>query len=325
MQLSKLSMAEQKINVADHIWQVIINPNALAGKCMKRWQEIAAKLDEYEIKYVAHFSNHANAGNTITEHLCRKGERHLMVLGGDGTLNEVINGVCKSGVETKEVFIVPFPVGTGNDWSHTHFYPKDFHALIPYFIEGVFKAHDVGVVKSYQDEDEIDIRYFINIAGFCFDAAVIYETNKGKPRFFTSIIYIFCLIKVLFSYKSKKITIKSKEFVVDDVIFTIAVGICQYNGNGMKQVPMADPFDGWFDVVIIKKISAWKVIANVVNLFSGKHIKLKEVSTFRTDELQISATPCTLGEVEGEMLTYGNYQITMLPCAVNLLMINPKD
>lgn len=312
-------MIEKKIETTEYTWQVILNPNALAGKCLKKWEIIARKLDEIAIRYEPHLALHANAGSTITEHLCQNGKRHFIVLGGDGTLNEVVNGACKSGIDTREVFIVPFPVGTGNDWSRSHHYPSDITALLLSFSNGVFNLHDVGLVKSWQNDEEVDSRYFINIAGFCFDAAVIYQTTKGKPRLFTSIIYIFYLIKVLFTYKSPKVIVSSANFKIDEPIFTIAVGICKYNGNGMMQVPMADPFDGLFDVVIIRKISTWKVVRNVVNLFSGKHVALKEVAVFQTDKLEIKAAPSVLGEVEGEMLTSGNYTISLLPQTVNVL------
>jgi diacylglycerol kinase family enzyme len=85
---------------------------------------------------------------------------------------------------------------------------------------------------------------------------------------------------------------------------------------------MADPFDSCFDVVVIRKLSPLKVIANVKNLFSGKHLRLHEVSVFRTREFEIIATPYTFGEVEGELLTLGNFIISMIAQKVNVLMIN---
>jgi diacylglycerol kinase (ATP) len=89
----------------------------------------------------------------------------------------------------------------------------------------------------------------------------------------------------------------------------------------MMQVPMADPFDGYFDVVVIRKISLLKVIANIRRLFSGKHIRMREVSVFSTRELTISAIPCVRGEVEGEMLALGDYEISMFAKKINVLLI----
>ena len=315
------SMEEKTINVKDCYWQAIINPNALSGKCTKLWQDIVLKLKESQISYKEHIAGHANAGKTIAKALCLKGERHFIIVGGDGTVNEVINGIATSGINLSDTFIVPFPMGTGNDWTHTHQYPKNCHELLVPFLKGTFRPHDIGLVKSIKEAEIVDCRYFINIAGFCFDAAVIDETTKGKTPIFTTATYIWNLIKVLFTYKSTRVSIKAVNINVDAPIFTIAVGIGKYNGNGMMQVPMGNPFDGLFDVVIIKKINPLKVIANIKNLFSGKHIRLKEVSVYQTHELEINATPHVLGEVEGEMLTIGNYKISMLPEWMNVLTI----
>lgn len=300
-------------------WQVILNPNALGGKCYTYWHDIASLLNLHSISFTEHPANHANAGTQITRNLCKQGERYFIVLGGDGTLNEVINGIATANIETKEVFVVPFPVGTGNDWARTHHYPPNWHDIFAPFLKGNFMKHDIGVVSTLQNGYVVDQRYFINIAGFCFDAAVIHETTKRKRKFLASAVYLLALIKVLFTYKAKKtqITTFNETYVAD--VFTIAVGICKYNGNGMMQVPMADPTDGLFDIVIIRKISPFKVAANVLNLFKGEHIKLKEVSVIRANEVHISSDFLTLGEVEGEMLTNGDYEIKCFKEAVNIL------
>ena len=312
-------MKKHQINIKEHIWEVIVNPNAFSGKSIHLWNNISAQLKNAEIPYSEHFANQANEGKILAQHLCKNGKRHFIIIGGDGTLNEVVNGIYTAAVNRNEVYIVPFPVGTGNDWAHTHQYPNDFHLLFHHFQKGEFVSHDVGVVNTLQDNKIVDSRYFINIAGFCFDAEVIHETTKGKSRILASATYILKLLKVLFRYKSKSLTLKWKEHVLQKEIFTIAVGICKYNGNGMMQVPMANPFDRLFDVVVIEKISIPKVIANVGNLFSGKHLRLKEVTVFQTDKLTINATPYVMGEVEGEMLVTGDYTVQIDADSLNVL------
>ncbi|MDL2308591.1 YegS/Rv2252/BmrU family lipid kinase [Bacteroidales bacterium OttesenSCG-928-B11] len=302
-------------------WQVILNPNALGGKCSQYWQIISEQLANRGIPFTEHLANHTGAGSMISRSLCRQGERHFIILGGDGTLNEVVNGVATSGMDTTEVFIVPFPIGTGNDWARTHNYPQDYLDVFPSFLAGHFFKHDIGLVKSMQDDEVVDERYFINIAGFCFDAAVINEVTKRKKKFIPAGVYLACLLKVLLTYKAKPTVIATTTETLSDSVFTIAVGICKYNGNGMMQVPMGDPADGMFDIVTIRKIPLLKVLANVGNLFKGEHIRLKEVTVMRSDEVRISSGHLTLGEVEGEMLTAGDYHVKCFRQAINMLKI----
>lgn len=307
------------IDVTKCHWQVILNPNALSGKCCRHWQRIASELDLHGVKHTVHFADHANAGKMITQNLCQQGERYFIVMGGDGTLNEVVNGVAFSGIDIAETYLVPFPVGTGNDWARTHNYPKNYLDMLPLFLNGVFFKHDIGLVETLQHDEVVDQRYFINIAGFCFDAAVIYETTKGKTKLFPAATYIFALLKVLFTYKSRFTRILFNDCVYRDPIFTIAVGIGKYNGNGMMQVPMANPTDGIFNIAIIRKISILKVIASVGKLFKGKHVDLEEFFVISKDECWISSEFLTRGEVEGEMLTTGNYHLKCIKQAINVL------
>ena len=107
----------------------------------------------------------------------------------------------------------------------------------------------------------------------------------------------------------------------DYELFTAAVGINQYNGNGMRQCPDAICNDGFFQTVIIRKVGILKVLRNVGRLFKGTHVKLlKEVESFHSQEVQfLCKEDLLLGEVEGEMLSKGNYSVTLLPQRINLL------
>jgi len=126
----------------------------------------------------------------------------------------------------------------------------------------------------------------------------------------------------LLAHKAQPVTLISSDFTVTKNIFSIAIGIGQYNGNGMRQCPEAIPNDGLLDVVMIEKVSILKVLLNIKNLFKGTHVKkMKEVSVNRTDYLEINAEPFILGEVEGEMLTTGNYRIRCLTSAINFMYV----
>lgn len=309
--------------VFSHHWQVIFNPNALSQKCYIHWSTIGNKLKSMGLSHQDHIADSPKSGIQIVKDLCLQGERHFIAVGGDGTINEVINGVFLSGVPTSEVFVIVFPLGTGNDWTRSHKYPLNYVETIDQLTNASFIKHDVGLVESIHDDSTVAKRYFVNIAGFGFDAEVIQEVNKRHSKVFTKTVYLFNLLKVLFTYKSKKIKIRTDNELLEEDIFTIAVGICQYNGNGMRQVPMANPVDGIFDVVVIKKIATAKVIKNIKALYDGSHIDiLSEAVVFQSKKIEIQSAPFTLGEVEGELLHKGNYRITSLPQAVNILSMS---
>ncbi|MDR1792590.1 MAG: YegS/Rv2252/BmrU family lipid kinase [Bacteroidales bacterium] len=320
--LDPLYDSTTSLNVHDFCWQIIVNPNAMSGKGKQICEKIFTLLAENQISFEKHIADGSGIGEKTVLNLCKSNKYHFIVFGGDGTLNEVINGILKSGVQTDKVFVVPFPIGTGNDWSRTHAYPKNAVSVMDAFLNGYFAAHDVGCVKLIENETITGIRYFINIAGFGFDAAVIEQTANGKSSFFSAATYIVSLLKVLFKYHSTNVLLQFPNQKVEAELFSLAVGICRYNGNGMKQVPMANPYDGFLDVVLIRKISVAKAMANVVRLFRGKHLKIKEVSVYQTQSLILNAEPAIGCETEGEMLPKANiYDIKILAKSVQLLVI----
>lgn len=303
-------------------WQLIYNPNALGLRRLALWQSLETQLPKLSVSYEKHIATSGSNCRQLLCRLCQEGKRHFLIAGGDGTLNESINGIFISGVNTTEVFVAVIPIGTGNDWSRTHLYPETVTHNLETLGDGRFILHDIGVVESVSDNKATEKRYFLNIAGFGFDAAVIDQTKGEKPARFPSLVYLLGLLKVLFSYKAKSVEVLSQEQHIKDKIYTIAVGVGQYNGNGMRQVPTAIPNDGQLDIVVIKDLPKWKVIKNVKNLYAGTHLRLKEVAQFRTTHLHLNGNGTLLGEVEGEMLTVGDYQIQILPQAVHLLTFN---
>lgn len=299
-------------------WQVIANPNALTEKRKVLETTILEQLKKRGVNYQLHFADGAGQGIAVARNLCNSGHRHLIVMGGDGSINEVVNGIYSSDANPEEVYLAIMPLGTGNDFCRTMSYPSAENA-VDFLFSAKFLPTDAGIVTTVKDGQETDRRYFINIAGFAFDAAVINETVHGKPKLFPSAVYLMKLMKVLFTYKATPVTFHTEEGEITEKVFTIAVGNAQYNGNGMRQVPMANPQDGKFDVVFIKKLHPLKVVANVKGLYSGKHIAMKEARVLHTNSLKISSPKRLLGEVEGEMLTTGDYHISIAPKQLNVL------
>lgn len=313
-------MATNNLNVSQFTWQVILNPNAREKKCTDIWKSIEQLLQEKGIQYVLHLADARLKGIETARQLCVDGHRHLMVLGGDGTINEVVNGICESGVALNEVYLAVMPVGRGNDWARTHNFSTEIGQNLEIFLKGNFMQHDIGVVKTLEHEVEKAHRYFINIAGFGFDAEVIHDVTHNKPHFLGISVYVLSLVRCLFSYKSQQVDIKSSNFRFNDKSFLMVAGICQYNGGGMRQVPMAVPDDRKLDVVVVPKVRGITVVAHVKHIFEGTHIqKIKGIRTYQTDSLEIKSDTLLRSEVEGELLTTGDYRVELVPQTLNVL------
>ena len=307
-----------QINPRLYTWQIIHNPNAFLHRSNQFWKNIERKLKEVQIDYRYHATSTIDEANGLIIDLCTKGARHYLIIGGDGTLNTFVNAVMQSQVK---IFAALIPLGTGNDWSRSHGYSNSYLDAVDSLVKGNFINHDLGLVETIVNDRVIDARYFVNIAGFGFDGAVIANARRKTTKFFHKQLYLINLLKTLLAYKPQPVTFRSNVFSDTKNVFSIAAGICRYNGNGMRQCPEAMPDDGLLDVVIIEKVSIPKVLLHIKNLFDGSHVeKLKEVSVRRTDYLEIDTTPYISGEVEGEMLAAGNYRVRCLPSAIHLML-----
>ena len=311
-----------QIDVKHYSWNIILNVNALLHQSSRFWKDIKDKLKEANIRYIRHGTATIEEAKDLIISLCDKGERHFILVGGDGSLNCFVNAVMESQVNSAEVFAALIPLGTGNDWSRTHGFSNRYQDAIDALVQGNFISHDVGLVESVINDNVVDSRYFVNIAGFGFDGTVIANAHKKTIKLFHKQLYLINLLKTLLTYRSQPITIKSNDFATSATIFSIAAGIGRYNGNGMCQCPEAIPNDGLLDVVIIEKVSVMKVLRNIGNLFKGAHVQqLKEVSMIRTNHFEITGEPYMAGEVEGEVITAGDYRIRCLASAINFMYV----
>lgn len=310
-------------------WLVVVNPKASVGKSGKDWPMIRQILVNEGIEFddvLTEYPRHAI--EIVRNAIVEQGYRKFISVGGDGTNNEVINGIfTQDVVPTNEITMATIPVGTGNDWRRTFDIPLEYDDVVKIIKAGHTFAHDIGKL-TYYDDGNSRIRYFLNAAGTGLDEMVCHSTNRMKQQGKGGTIrYLISLVKCLFTYKITHIQlIIDDELVFDDSILNLSIGIGRFNGGGMMTMPKAIPNDGLFDVTVIKKVSVFKFAANVKSLYDGTFInKIDEVKIFRGKTIRIVSIPphSLLVETEGENLNNSPFDFEMLPKAIN--MVIPKE
>ena len=301
-------------------WLVVVNPNAGSRKGEKDWPKIAGLLDENGFTFQAIFTESRNHAIKLTVSALEEGFRKIIIVGGDGTLNEVVNGIFRQKIcPAGEVVIGMIPVGTGNDWGRMYGIPKKYKKAIGVIKKEHCFIQDVGYV-TYYDELEKKDRYFINVSGMGYDALVAHKTNQLKDRGRGGkMSYLLNIFAGLFQYKNMHfdIHVDGKE-VFSGKVLSMNMGICKYNGGGLMQVPEAVPDDGLLDVTVIKGISKFKIIKNVAKLYDGSFIKLSFVDTFRGTSCRIVSRPhgSVMLEADGESLGHSPLEFSVLEKAV---------
>lgn len=303
-------------------WLVIINPNAGAGKCGRDWGKISHLLDKQQFKYYPVFTKGPQHAIELVVKYIGKGFRKVITVGGDGTMNEVVNGVFKQqNVPTTEITIGMISVGIGNDWVRTFNIPIDYEKSVNILKKESTILQDAGFIKYIKDSKQEE-RYFVNMAGLGFDGLVAQKTNYDKSRRRGNpLMYLKNLFASLFLYKSADSTIKiDNNKALDFRLFSIGIGIGRFNGGGMEQVPSAKPDNGVFDVTLIKELSKWSVIFSVRRLFNGTIGQHKKVVTLSGKKISIDSNPPILLEADGESLGYSPIDVQIIPKSVKVII-----
>ena len=313
-------MSEMEFSKVNH-WLMIVNPNAGVKKGTRDWPKILKLLKSEAVSFDFRLTEHKLHAIQLTMDLVKAGYRKICVVGGDGTLNEVLNGMMlQTTVPVSELLFGIIPVGTGNDWCRMFKIPFDYrHAIRTLMQEKTF-IQDVGKVTYYHGEEKLE-RYFMNVAGMGYDALVNKKTNllkergKGGP-----LVYLYFVFASLFQFKFIEAVIEvDGKTVYKGEIFSMNVGICKYNGGGMMQVPFAVPDDGLLDLTLIKKASKWMVVRHAKKLFDGSLVDLPIVSTSQGKTIRIRALGKVYLETDGESLGHSPFTFEIIPRHITIV------
>ena len=182
---------------------VIVNPVAGRGRGLDHFPQISKHLRDAHILCEPVFTEHKFHATELTVTAVREGYRRIIVVGGDGTLHEVVNGLfIQQEVCPDEVLVAVVAVGTGNDWVRTFGISNRYQDAVKAISEGYSFLQDVGVV-SYEEAHYRQSRYMANVAGAGFDAHVVRKLSHLKKKGHRSRWrYTWCLVKNFFRYKS---------------------------------------------------------------------------------------------------------------------------
>lgn len=283
----------------------IINPQAKNGYSLKVWAEVEKRIRLTEHSFVAYFTEHPGHATRLAETIRNvESESIIVVIGGDGTLHEVINGVA----DADNIPVGFIPAGSGNDFSRGYQVPKDPILALELLLEQMNRVPeyvDIGEITQTQGKKT----FFINNMGTGFDALITKEANgsafkKVLNRFsLGNLIYAYFVIKKLFSYKCTKVTItidgKKHEFTKT---WFVTVSNQPYYGGGMKISPNASVLDGILNVTVVNHLSRMKFLMVFITVFWGGHVRFKEVSNFIGKNITIDTEDKLYVHADGEYI-----------------------
>jgi YegS/Rv2252/BmrU family lipid kinase len=209
----------------------------------------------------------------MAQRAVRESRPVVVAVGGDGTLNEVVNGFFHNGAPlptTTKLAMVP--LGSGGDFRRTLRVPIDPKQAIEVLRSGMVRKLDAGCVTFQTADGGTATRHFINIADAGFPGEVVFRVNKGSKRL-GSMTYTVGGALSMLTYSNKPMTV-----VIDGETHEltkaqqVVIANCQYYGGGMQIAPSASPTDGVFDVILIKDAGKLETIRGMNDIRNGKHL-----------------------------------------------------
>jgi diacylglycerol kinase (ATP) len=242
--------------------------------------------------------------------LANMGIERIVAVGGDGTFNEVANGILESGHRTALGIV---PAGTGCDLPRTLRVPGSIREALTFALTGEAQSMDVGLAKTSTTE-----RHFLNVAGLGFDAKVADRAQRTK-RLSGKKAYIAALAQSLtdFGYIDVRIETDGKEIATKAVFVSIANA--QYLAGGFHFAPMAKVNDGLLDLAIIDDISLPGFVKAVPSVMRGKHLSNPHWSHYTTTHVRVTATTPALVQLDGEISGTSPAEFTIVPGALDVV------
>jgi diacylglycerol kinase (ATP) len=299
----------------------ILNPNAAMGAASKAWPQIEALAkDRLGLFQALHTAGPGDATN-LTRRALLEGTEIVVCIGGDGTLNEVVNGFMQGGGPLRQDALLAFiPMGTGCDFIKTVPIPRDANRVFDLILDSRSRAIDLGLLRCRDHKGRPASRYFHNLTSFGLGGEVDERVNRTTKALGGFVSFIWATLISLLIYDKKRVHLTvDNSFDQKVMTWNIAVANGQYHGGGMWVAPDAAVDDGLFHITVIGDLSLPQVFLNLPRLYNGKILEVKKVFSLTGKRIEAHSDQRVLLDVDGEQPGQLPVSIEIVPRALNLV------
>lgn len=299
---------------------LIVNPAAGQGKPGAALGEIQAALRPLIGRtYITHKAGDAEEAARGAAEL---GFDAVLVAGGDGTVNEAINGLLAA---PKLLPLGLVPLGTQNVLAHELGFDAngDLYTLEVLLRAGKTRRLDVGRLTCGSLSRDSQTRYFVLMAGFGFDAVVVRDVLRSVKERIGPAAYALSTLGALAKYRSTAITLTlDGEEVRSEAFWVIIANTASYGDRLIKLAPFAAPDDGWLDVCVFERPRVGRVgfATQMVAVLARRHLRDPSVRYYRAKTITLSSAPPISGQLDGEMFGVTPAEVTVVPQALSVFV-----
>ncbi len=290
-----------------------MNPASGNGATGKRWPELAHRANMLGLEGETLFSERPGHLIELARGAVDAGATLVVAVGGDGTLNEVVNGVAGRDVE-----LATIPLGTGMDFVRTYGIPTRFDDAVRVALDGATRTIDAGRVRYRTWGGEEAERWFANVGSVGMSGAVAQRANGMSKALGGKATFFYALTRVFLEWQNTEVTVTLDDGERRGLMHDVIVANGAWHGGGMKLAPGALPDDGLFDVVLIGDIGKVDFLTTAPKLYKGKHVKHAKVDVVRSKRVVVDGAERLPIEVEGEQVGTTPAVFEVVPGALRL-------
>ncbi len=307
---------------------VIVNPASAGGRTGREWPRVQRCLVDAGVEFEPRITSAADDATRLTREALREGFARVVAVGGDGTLNEVVNGFFDP--ETREAInpravLGMLPSGTGGDFRKTAGIPVAHAAACALLARGDVRTVDAGRV-DYHGGGAPAPRWFVNIADCGLGGDVVRRVNQSRKSRGGTVTFLYHSLAALLTFGSRMVRVEVDGERIEGPLQSVVVANGRYFGGGMLIAPEASLEDGLFDVVLCADLGMRRSLTGLPSLYRGRHIGRPGITLRRGRVVTVSPLEQrpVLFDVEGEQVGRAPATLTCLPGALRLCAPNHR-
>lgn len=300
----------------------VVNPVSGGGRTRKQWQVVDSVLRDKGYGFDVKYTERPMHACQITSEALQSGYNHVIAVGGDGTINEVLNGFYQNAADGDcKAALSVIPMGTGSDFARVLSISTNVEYIEKLLTNSQVRACDV-IRATYTDwNGKSATRCFINVADLGIGSETVIRVNKSNKAWGGFLSFLIAFLSSVIFFKSPDFTVE----VDDEIVYTgkssmVAINNGKYFGGGMMIAPMAEIDDGIMEVIILEDMSTLEFLAALPGVYKGNHLSNPKIRLARGRDVRILSEKKVSLEMDGESPGVGDLVLQILPADLKLLV-----
>ncbi len=297
----------------------LVNPASDNGKTGRTWPQIAHEAAAAGLVGESFLSQRQGHLAELAEEAAQSGAQVIVAVGGDGTVNEVVQGLVPRhlrGESVPELAIIPR--GTGTDFVRTFRIPSRLDQAIATALGGRIQQIDAGRVAYRAWDGSEQTAFFANVASAGMSGAVAQRANSTSKALGGKMSFLAATLAVFARWKAGQVALTVDSERRDGLMYDVLVANCRYLGGGMKMTPDARPDDGLFDVLVIGDITRTDLALTLPKVYRGTHLPHPKAELLRGKLVTVDADAPLPVELDGEQPGTTPVRFEIVPGALRL-------